>query len=429
MAGALHTPRDAAAADSALRDAVPSATPPAAPLRCRVLAVRLDSDGDVLLTGPALRLLARSAVRLDLLASSAGAAAASLLPGIDEVLVFDAPWSGYAPPPVDAAEVEALVRRLVERRYDGCVIFTSFHQSPLPMALLARLAGISFVAATSVDYPGSLLDVRHRRPDGLHEVEAALDLARAALDGAGGTSTASTAGSSALASSTSTAVGGTSTSASSTSTAVGGTTTSDVRLAVRRPLPDVDHLVPDRPYVALHPGASVPSRALTTGHAGEIAAALVDAGRTVVVTGGPGERVAGAAVAAAGRATGVHDDTSVVDLCGRTSFAELAGVLAAADCVVVGNTGPAHLAAAVGTPVVSLFSPVVPAERWRPYGVPTALLGDQDAACRGSRARECPVAGHPCLTTVSPAEVVAAVDRLAPSLAGMTTTSNRGMPV
>ena len=47
------------------------------------------------------------------------------------------------------------------------------------MALLARLARIPFVAATSVDYPGSLLDLRHQRPVG-HEVEAALDLAVAA---------------------------------------------------------------------------------------------------------------------------------------------------------------------------------------------------------------------------------------------------------
>ena len=90
----------------------------------------------------------------------------------------------------------------------------------------------------------------------------------------------------------------------------------------------------------------------------------------------------------------------------------LAGVLAGADCVVAGNTGPAHLAAAVGTPVVSLFAPVVPAERWRPYGVPHLLLGDQDAPCAGSRARRCPVPGHPCLDTVTALDVVAADDKL-----------------
>jgi hypothetical protein len=42
------------------------------------------------------------------------------------------------------------------------------------------------------------------------------------------------------------------------------------------------------------------------------------------------------------------------------------------------------------------------------------LLGDQGAACAGSRARTCPVAGHPCLDGIPVAEVVAAVDRLAP---------------
>ncbi|TRW42716.1 glycosyltransferase family 9 protein, partial [Georgenia yuyongxinii] len=218
----------------------------------RVLAVRLDSDGDVLLTGPALRALAASADRLDLLVSPAGRAAAELLPAVAEVLVFDAPWSGYAPAPVDAGAVHALVDSLAARRYDRAVIFTSFHQSPLPTALLARLAGIGFVAATSEDYPGSLLDVRHRRPDGLHEVEAALDLAHAA----GGALPDGDRG----------------------------------RLAVRGPLPPVDHLVPAAPYVVLHPCASVPARSPEPGHAAAIAAALRAAGWAVLVTGGRGER-------------------------------------------------------------------------------------------------------------------------------------------
>ncbi|WP_418606044.1 glycosyltransferase family 9 protein [Georgenia sp. SUBG003] len=145
----------------------------------RVLAVRLDNDGDVLLAGPAVRALAASAGSLDLLVSPAGRSAARLLPGVDDVLVADVPWSGYVPPAADPARLQALVTLLAERHYDRCVIFTSFHQSPLPMALLARMAGIGYVAGTSVDYPGSLLDVRHRRPEGLHEVEAALDLVRA----------------------------------------------------------------------------------------------------------------------------------------------------------------------------------------------------------------------------------------------------------
>lgn len=122
----------------------------------------------------------------------------------------------------------------------------------------------------------------------------------------------------------------------------------------------------------------------------------------MVVTGGAGESDLTAFVAG----------EQALDLGGRTGAAELSGVLAGADAVVTGNTGPAHLAAAVGTPVVSLFAPVVPAERWRPYGVPYVLLGDQDAPCADSRARHCPVPGHPCLDTVTAQDVVTAVEKL-----------------
>jgi ADP-heptose:LPS heptosyltransferase len=173
----------------------------------------------------------------------------------------------------------------------------------------------------------------------------------------------------------------------------------DRRLAVRL---EVENPLADRDYVVVHPGASVPARSLTADHAHAIVAELSRAGRRVVVTGGPGDRELTA------HAAGHH----ALDLAGRTSLAELAAVLADAACVVVGNTGPAHLAAAVGTPVVSLFSPVVPAARWAPYGVPAIVLGDQHARCRASRARECPVPGHPCLSTVPPVAVAAAVAEL-----------------
>jgi ADP-heptose:LPS heptosyltransferase len=147
----------------------------------------------------------------------------------------------------------------------------------------------------------------------------------------------------------------------------------------------------------------VPARATTPHRCTEIAAALAEAGHRVVVTGGGDERDLTASVSSA-----AHGST---DLGGRTDLAALAGVLARADAVVVGNTGPAHLAAAVGTPVVSLFAPTVPAERWRPWQVEHHLLGDQYAACAGSRATVCPLPGHPCLD-VAPADVVAAVARL-----------------
>jgi ADP-heptose:LPS heptosyltransferase len=246
-------------------------------------------------------------------------------------------------------------------------VLTSFHQSPLPLALLLRMAGVPTIAAVSVDYPGSLLDVRHRVDEDIHEVERGLSLA-ATLgyrlpEG------------------------------------------DDGRLAVRRDrAADAPEL--EGPYVVVHPGASAAARAWPPERHAALVGALAERGRRVVVTGGDDERSLTSLVAG-GR-------PGVVDLGGRVDLAGLAGVLAGAEAVVVGNTGPAHLAAAVGTPVVSLFSPVVPAARWRPWGVPLALLGDQDAACAGSRSRVCPVPGHPCLDGVPVAEVLAAVERLAP---------------
>jgi ADP-heptose:LPS heptosyltransferase len=324
----------------------------------RTLAVRLDSLGDVLLTGPALRALAASSDHLALLCGPRGLAAAELLPGIDEVHCWHAPWIDPEPEPVRRDDVDTLVATISTGGYDRAVVFTSYHQSALPTALLLRMAGVRWIGAVSEDYPGSLLDLRHRCDDDLPEPERALQLARVCgaelPEGDEG------------------------------------------RLAIR---PEVlGGPSPAAPYVVLHPGTSAPARAWPAEHFQDTCRLLTAAGHRVVVTGAPDEDGLTAYVA------GKHG----IDH-GGTSFAELAGVLSGADAVVVGNTGPAHLAAAVGTPVVSLFAPTVPASRWAPYGVASVLLGDQQAPCRGSRATTCPVPGHPCLTSVTPQDVVAAV--------------------
>ncbi|MBP0459558.1 glycosyltransferase family 9 protein [Streptomyces montanisoli] len=330
----------------------------------RALVVRLDSFGDVLLAGPAVRAVADRADHVDLLCSPRGEPAARLLPGVDDVVVWEAPWEGFGPPTVEEADTEGLVRRLRERAYDTALILTSFHQSPLPTALLLRLAYVRTIGADSTDHPGTLLDVRHRRLPGRHEVRAALD----------------------------------------TAAALGfPLPPRDDGLMRVLPPPDTTALTGNGPYVVVHPGASAPARAWSEERCARAVTLLADSGHRVIVTGGPGER----------ELTRRVSGTDGVDLGGRTEPAALAGVLRSADVVVCGNTGPAHLAAAVRTPVVSLFSPVVPAERWAPYGVPSLLLGDQRAACADSRALHCPVPGHPCLDEVTPEDVVRSVQKLA----------------
>ena len=332
-----------------------------------VLAVRLDNDGDVLLAGPAIRALAHGADRVTLLCGPRGRQAAELLPGVDAIVVWRAPWIDLEPEPVERAAIDALVDRLAALRLDAAVVFGSFHQSPLPTALLLRMAGVPFVAATSVDYPGSLLDVRHRICDDVHEVERALDLAAAA--------------------------------------GFPLPPGDDAALAVRSD--SVPAGLPAGEYVVVHPGASVPARAWAPERSAALVRALAAAGRRVAVTGAPGETALTEIVA------GPPCD-AVRDLGGRTTLAELAGVLRVASCVVVGNTGPAHLAAAVGTPVVSLFAPTVPAVRWRPWRVRHELLY-ADVPCAGCRARICPVHGHPCIGRITVEDVMGAVERLAPA--------------
>jgi ADP-heptose:LPS heptosyltransferase len=351
----------------------------------RLLVVRLDSMGDVLVSGPAIRAVAASADRLTLLTGPLGEAAGRLLPGVDEVLVWACPWIANPAPPVVPAEVGELVDRLARLRLDEAVVLTSFHQSPLPTALLLRLAGVPRIVAASEDYPGSLLDLRLPVAGHGPEPERMLATVRAAgFELPPG---------------------------------------DDGKLALRL-LRGAGRVpgIPESPYLVVHPGTTAAARAYPAERWAETVRLLGDVGWPVLVTGSAAEReLTAGIVAAAGAEQG--DRPPVLDLGGALDLAGLARLLSGARAVLVANTGPAHLAAAVGTPVVSLFAPVVPAERWAPYGVPVALLGDQHAPCRDTRRTVCPVPGHPCLTGVEPAAVVQAVEQLIrhqtyPSLAG-----------
>lgn len=331
--------------------------------RC-VLVARPDSAGDVLVTGPAIRAVAAGADRVVMLCGPRGRAAAELLPGIDELIEWSLPWIDPQPAPVDRSEVDRLASRLAAVEADEAVLFTSFHQSALPLALVLRMAGVGRISAISDDYPGSLLDVRHRVPLGIPETERALSLAGAA--------------------------------------GFPLPTGDDPALRLRTEClaaGPTDGALAEPGYVVVHPGSSVAARACPPELCARIVTALAAAGHRVVVTGGPGEGALSARVA--GQAG--------VDLGGQTSLTGLAAIIARAGCLVVGNTGPAHLAAALGTPVVSLFAPTVSFGQWGPYRVPAVRLGNAAAGCRHTRATHCPVPGHPCLSDVQPGSVVAAV--------------------
>jgi lipopolysaccharide heptosyltransferase II len=343
----------------------------------RVLCVRLDALGDVLMTTPALAALKESAPgrRLTLLASSAGAAIAPLLPMIDETIVYDAPWMKATNLRPDGGFDRAMMDRLRAERFDAAVIFTVYSQNPLPAALFCHLADIPRRLAHARENPYQLLKHWIAEPEPQqfvrHEVQRQLDLVAAI-----------------------------------------GARTDDVRLAVRV-RPEVtggmlDRLAAaglelDRPWLVIHPGASAPSRRYPPESFAEAARMLaLDQGCQLVFTGSLQERpliesvIEGAGVTA-------------ICLAGQTDLEELAALLSHAPLLISNNTGPVHLAAGVGTPVVDLYA--LTNMQHAPWQVPHELLF-YDVPCKNCYKSICPEEHHNCLRLVRPDAVVAAACRL-----------------
>lgn len=326
------------------------------------LAIRQDNNGDVTLAGPALRALAAHG-RVTLVCGPSGAGAAHLLPGVDDVVEVRANWIDGQPAAVDPAQISDDIARYAALRADEAFIFTSFHQSPLPTALLLRLARVPRIAAISVDYPGTLLDLRASVPDDIHEVERALALVRAA--------------------------------------GYAPAAHDDGRLRYRELPPRRAGLPQD--YVVVQPGATVPARSWAPEKSRALVARLRGCGWAVVVVGSAAE---------AELVRGVVGDSGALDLAGATTYAEFAAVVRDARALIVGNSAGIHVAGAVGTPVVTIFAPTIAPVRFAPWRVPHVLLGDHAIACAGCRARVCPIPGQPCIGTIGADAVVAALESL-----------------
>lgn len=361
----------------------------------RVLAIRLDNLGDVLVTTPAIHAIRESLpdAHITLLASPVGAQVGRLDPDIDDVIVYEAPWMDpWHRLPQDSAREQRMIRRLRNGHFDGAIMFTSYHQSPLPAAYLAYLADIPLRVAASIDGPGSLLTTRHKHPDGLmHEVERGLDLVGTV-----------------------------------------GMSTSDRDLVLRVPnrarakvraLPELAGIRaapastssqrgkkgrPDgqdaAPLVVVHPGCSMPARTYPWEMYARVVDLLVEhTGAWVVLTGAADEREMVQRVYMAVRPALRR---YVQPLAGRLSFPELCALIEMAHLTITNNTGPMHISAAVKTPVVALFALTNPPEQWGPWGVAHRQLY-HDVPCRICYSRVCPYT-HECLRMLTPELVVAA---------------------
>jgi lipopolysaccharide heptosyltransferase II len=341
----------------------------------RILCVRLDTLGDVLMSTPAVRALKANGRRhVTLLTSPAGAEAARLVPEIDDVLVYDAPWMKATARRESPRHDREMTETLERKGFDAAAIFTVYSQSPLPAAYLAYMADIPLRLAHCRENPYQLLTdwIPEIEPDTSlrHEVRRQLDLV-----------------------------------------ANVGARTDDETLSLRIPEHTshrVDELLHElrisgRRWVAMHPGATAASRRYPKEGFADAARTLVrDGGYDVIFTGTEPERDL---IAEIQRLMGVPSRS----LAGLLDLAGLGALLARAPVLVSNNTGAVHVAAAVGTPVVDLYALTNP--QHTPWQVPHRVLF-HDVPCKYCYRSVCPQGHHHCLTLVPPEAIVRAVGEL-----------------
>jgi heptosyltransferase-1 len=153
-----------------------------------------------------------------------------------------------------------------------------------------------------------------------------------------------------------------------------------------------------KPLVLLHPGAGWGAKRWPADRYGAVATGLASRGYRVVVNRAPGEEALATDVARS--SSGAAEEIA-------TDMAELIAMTRRCALVIGGDTGPAHLACALGKPVVGIYGPTDPA-RNGPWGVPSRVLRHPESR-RDHARRSTPEAG---LLTIEPEEVLSAVDEL-----------------
>lgn len=343
----------------------------------KILCVRLDALGDVLMTTPAIRALKDSNPQrqITLMTSPGGREVATLIAEVDEIITYDAPWMKATAPRSNSEPEFAMIERLRSQEFDAAVIFTVFSQNPLPAALLCYLAGIPLRLAHSHENPYQLLTDWVLDPEpgrGIrHEVRRQLDLVASV-----------------------------------------GYQPQDERLSLQ--VSDCDRqfvnlclqelgLDSYHPWVVIHPGATAASRRYPPAGFAAVARQLIAQHHiSVIFTGTAEEQLLIAQIQAE-----VSDPT--YSLVGYLNLAQMAALLATAPLLISNNTGPVHLAAAVGTPVVDLYALTNP--QHTPWGVPQRVLF-ADVPCKFCYKSICPEGHSNCLHQVTPDQVVQAACEL-----------------
>jgi lipopolysaccharide heptosyltransferase II len=339
----------------------------------RMLCVRLESFGDVLMTTPALRALKedRPERKITLLTSRSAAEIAPLIREVDETIPYDAAWIKATQPSANSEAEFQVIQRLHGEEFDAAVIFTAFNQNPLPAAMLAYLAGIPLCLAYCRENPYQLLtdwvpETDHfGLPTIRHEVRRQLDLvasiARRPVD-------------------------------ERLSLDVLPESVGEALMILK----EID-LDLSKPWLIMHPGASASSRRYPAESFAEAAQELAAVHSfQVLFTGSQAEARLIEGIRA-------HMQADSFSLAGKLDLRELAALIFLAPLFISNNAGPVHIAAAVQTPVVDLYALTNP--QHTPWMVPHRILY-QDVPCKFCYKSVCPLGHHNCLRQVPPQSVV-----------------------
>jgi len=302
----------------------------------RILCVRLDNIGDVLMSTPAFRALKESYnCHLTLLTSTMAAPLGPSVPEIDETIVFDVPWVQNALSDNDFSD---MVKLLAAGKFDAAIIFTVYSQSPLPAAMLVYLAGIPVRLAYCRENPYQLLTnwVTEDEPYKYIRHQVCRDLELVATIGA---------------------------------------QTKNTRLSLQvnednwpRVYDKLQQkgMDPEKPWIILHPGVSDPKRRYPQRRWAQLAKCLLkEYDIQLLITGNEQEKAQNLSLQ---RAIG-HKCFNVT---GEYSLEEFIVLIKHSDMAISVNTSTSHIAAAVETPVLVLYALTNP--QHTPWSANSAVL-------------------------------------------------------
>ncbi len=275
----------------------------------KILCVRTDNIGDLLMTEPALRALKMTYpnASLTLLTLPHTAIIAPFIDCIDKTITCSPPWTKTENKQFNLETTRDLINRIKRKSFDSAIIFNTYSQNPLAAALFCKMGGIERILSYCRENPYNLISdwVKDDEPLKIirHEVERQLYLVSQI-----------------------------------------GAKTSDKNIRV-----NIEKVKKEK-IILIHPGCSEQKRKYPWFLYAQVAEKLSRTGNNIIFTGNKDE------VGEVKQITSLIHRTRILSLAGKLNMEEFLNLINKASVLITNNTGPVHMAAALQTPVVVVYA-------------------------------------------------------------------------